>query len=104
MIQLKDLAPTDQVRLSAAVFHLQERERATRAAVERALRTPEVQALVRSLNARKQAPVRPRVASHPSIIQRSAPDLRQMQADLARMTAQGAKVERQVRRERAGIR
>lgn len=106
---LQTWMPTDydpqerQVRAASAEITRLHQQEATRAAVERALRTPEVQALVRSLRARKPAP---RVASHPSIITRRAatPDLRQMQADLAVSRGRLAELEKRVRRERAGVR
>lgn len=99
------LSDVDQTRVAAAIISRQWQQAAVRQSVERAVRKygPAAQ---RSLEAEKQRQRKPapRVASHPSIIGRRAPDLRQMQADLSRSGRELERLRRQVARERAGAR
>lgn len=100
---LRNMEPGDQVRLSAAIIHNQRQQEATRAAVEMALRTPEVQRLVRGMIERNQQ--RPAYAGAPAgMITRSPSPLAAMRADLDALKRRGAAIERRVAQERRGYR
>lgn len=102
---LRNMEATDQVRLAAAIIHNQNQQRAIRAAVEMALRTPEVQRLVVGMIERNQR--RPVYAGAPAgMLTRNGRtvNLAQMEADQARDNRRLAELRRQVARERTGSR